>query len=112
MTEQVDVKKLAEWAGIKPHETRNFFTGEIIDRESFPDFPNDLNACFDWIEPELYRRGYRYQLSRLQHGHMTHIIKSSTKGWVDIVAFAFDDEKPATAFCKAIEQMLDIEKAK
>ena len=70
-----------------------------------PDFPNDLNSCFKFLEPELYRRGLRYQLNRLQDGHLAEIFKPS-KGWSDCVAYAVD-ENPAMAFCKAVEILME-----
>lgn len=72
-----------------------------------PNFTDSLNACFEHIEPELYRRGLRYQLTRLQDGHMAEILEPS-KGWADVVAYAVD-EKPATAFCKAVEILMEKE---
>jgi len=86
MTEQVDVKKLAEWAfgknkvrllwGFTDFDTGYFnpvppeYKKDKYDTEQalcflhpeyfiwwvVPDFPNDLNACFEWLEPPLYER--------------------------------------------------------
>lgn len=72
-----------------------------------PDFEYDPTACFKWLESELYRRGLRYQLTRLQDGHKA-IIFALGKAWAEVVAYA-SDEKPATAFCKAVEQLMDAE---
>lgn len=70
-----------------------------------PRFTDSLNACFEHIEPELYRRGLRYHLTRLQDGHMAEIVEPS-KAWADVVAYAVD-EKPAIAFCKAVEILME-----
>ena len=72
-----------------------------------PRFTESTDACFEHLEPELYRRGLRYSLTRLKDGHKA-IIFATRKGWADIVAVA-SDEKPAAAFCKAVEQLIDNE---
>lgn len=92
--------KMLKFAGLR-------FEGEhhVVRLIHNPDFPNDFNACLEHLEPELYRRGLRYQLFRLQDGHMAKIFKPS-KTWAECVAYAFD-EKPATAFCKAVEQLME-----
>ena len=71
-----------------------------------PRFTESTDACFTWLEPELYRRGLRYQLTRLQDGHRATIFKPSKTGWADIVADAVAD-KTALAFCKAVEILME-----
>ena len=97
-------KKLLYWAGFREKDGIWFYpNGRQLKVFEEPEL--DLNACFKWLEPELYRRGLRYSLKRLQAGHLAEIFKPS-KGWSDCVAYAVD-EKPATAFCKAVEQLME-----
>lgn len=110
-------KKLAEFVwgedGIEIYGAGEFIyyrtTYNEPDREwnikRVPDFEHDPNACFEHLEPELYRRGFRYQLTRVQDGHKA-IIFGTSKTWAKIVALGFD-EKPATAFSKAVEELME-----
>ncbi len=70
-----------------------------------PDFTQSPSACFKWIEPELYRRRYRYRLIRLQDGHLMEITKPN-HSWAEIVAHASHPEV-AMAFCLAVEKLID-----
>lgn len=99
-----DKIKILEWLGFKPNV--HFSWWETPHGSAYIDDLdlNSLDFCFKWLEPELYRRGFRYQLTRLQDGHRA-IIFAPGKAWADIVADAVA-EKPATAFCKAIEQLI------
>lgn len=72
-----------------------------------PRFTDSTDACLEHLEPELYRRGLRYSLTRLQDGHKA-IIFGTSKTWAKIVALGFD-EKPAIAFCKAVEELMEKE---
>ena len=75
-------KKVAEWCGIfwgwadNPETMRNEdgwyvkMSDESCRQVELPDFPNDLNACFEYIVPKL---GYREILFRYLLIKFTHV---------------------------------------
>jgi len=105
-------KKLAEWRGFQQAPNGGYvcdswetYPSSIL-LDDLPNFPESLDACFEWLEPELFRRGYRYRLTRLQDGHKMEIIKPNEDDWAEIVASVLEPEA-SLAFAKAIEQLID-----
>ena len=100
-------KKLAKWAGF------TFFFGGW----KYPDgtkgisvnFPESLDACFEWLVPELYKQDYYYELLQWNSGQHKAIINKKTAEWAVTVSDAIA-ETPALALCLAIEKLIDGEK--
>ena len=105
-------KKLAEWAGFKPHY---IYPGSISwtfpPDENFPDgdthnwsptFTESLDACFKWLVPKAQMMGHRVVLEASPDGgFVAHIIRKES---VDTVGVHF---APALALCLAIEKLID-----
>lgn len=69
--------------------------------EILPDFPNDLNACFEWLVPKLEK--YPVITFNTDKGGYTCCTLSSPP---QIGVYAHGDT-PAQALCKAIEKLID-----
>ncbi|KKL51636.1 hypothetical protein LCGC14_2293490 [marine sediment metagenome] len=105
-------KKLAEWAGFKYiYQATNggwyYYEYQGGEPKPIPNFTESLDACFKHLEPELYRRGYRYQLTRLQDGHRMYIYKFR-KGWGEPFISSLQ-ETASLAFCDAVEKLIEAE---
>ena len=128
MNEQELNKKLAEWRwgrdGIevieggkyiyyhtKWHEEEKEWGIELV-----PDFPNDLNACYEWLVPKIIERtGHPFTLSLIsgwgECGEYGAEISNPTR-WreghnTSRYALEFDNN-PALAICLAIEKLMEI----
>jgi len=124
MAEEVDVKKLAEWAGFKqvtrkePYDIGHYTLWENdlgYSQGKLPDFPNDEAPCYRWLVPEAIKRGYRVELHSykgLNEGDETHIaiIKSIHFPYDYICCFV--QPKPALALCRSFEKLIEWEKKK
>lgn len=91
MNEELN-KKLAEWAGVKPHPV--YPTGY-----DYPYFTDSLDACFKWLVPKL--ESYELKLNYKKHCAW---VKLPTK----YTEFGMA-ETPALALCLAIEKLIDKE---
>ncbi len=103
-------KKLAEWAGFKPHllkhdpmdkppDTWGWEIGEGLTKLIFDrplDFTDSLDACFQWLVPKLIS----YRLDNLSGEHTVII------GMKSVIAIS-TGETPALALCLAIEKVID-----
>ncbi|KKN22622.1 hypothetical protein LCGC14_0913310 [marine sediment metagenome] len=106
-------EKIAEWLGFtigeypEPRLTPDekawydpkgmFFSGF----KHFMDFPNDIDACFRYIDPQLYK-GMTYGDYR---NFMQKWLDSFTRGDAEYL------HEPALALCRAVEKLIDGENA-
>ena len=105
--------KLAEWAGFKLKIVRDddgkqigsyIVFGEYEEnttRKAFPNFPESLDAIFQWLVPKLDRITIEKTPYNTEWLAYIEILDSSTEA---------EAETPALALCKAIEQLIDKEK--
>ena len=124
----VDVEKILKWAGFV-YETAPdllqiyhsidsgwYFPSGSWYGENPPDILNSMDACIEYLEPVLFKKGYLYRLRRIYGGHRMQIVRPSTKGpgyekvekWEDVIVIIMDS-KPAMAFSKAVERFIDSE---
>lgn len=127
-----ELKVLAEWAGLCFHEwevvdattaypysrcrkclhcgksystdTDEWELPKCADGNTY--FDESLDACFGWLEPELYKRGYRYELKRVEAGHLMVIFKLSRTNWAEWVVMEIEDTA-ALAFATAVGRLID-----
>ena len=128
----VDVEKILKWVGfvyepltcdcsscqsrpwIAPN-AKEYPNGMLVHTEE-PDILNSMDACIEYLEPVLFKKGYLYRLRRIYGGHRMQIVRPSTKGpgyekvekWEDVIVIIMDS-KPAMAFSKAVERFIDSE---
>jgi len=90
MTEQELNKKLAEWAGFKYDDWLGWIYPDGENFDELPDFPNDLNACFKWLVPNI-----KDDITRMEV----------------LISWAYEiytlENPPALALCLAIEKLID-----
>ena len=95
-------KKMVEFAGIKIKLKKVVNWGHHSTLEyDMPNFPQSLDACFEWLVPGLLKAGYDITLASTSRG-FSFII--------DPDDFRAEAETPALAFCLAVEKLIDNEK--
>ena len=106
-------KKLARWAGLHRNEPTGGFWWDSEDNLIFDfhkleekGFTGSLDNCFEWLEPELYERGYRYKLERMESGHLMVIVKLSISYISEPVTHVTDDTA-SLAFATAGGRLID-----
>ena len=111
-------KKLAEWAGLKVWVIPQTEDEVICVHPDDPDscltvnFTASLDDCFRWLMPKIYA----YVLQSFSKGHHLHhaSVALPYTNIQDIQTFEANVERnknPALALCRAIEQIIDKEKA-
>ena len=103
-------KKLALWAGLKlAKEPCNTGFYLFADRDGIgheANFTVDETACFKCLVPELYKRGYYYNLLQWSNGQHKMVITDKTAIEYSVTVSDAVDKSPAMAMCLAIEKIV------
>ena len=106
-------KKLAEWVGfhkIEPNISVDWWRPDGHHEGSkLPSFTQSLDACFKWLEPELYRRGYAYLLYRVKGSKHGAIIGKQDEDGITNPYVKEIAETPVLALCLTVEKLIDEE---
>jgi len=110
-------RKIAEWVGFAEVEHHPCYCptqckywhgidGEFLGKYGdLPDFPHDMQACFEHIVPKLRKLGCSWYIGQpegdIVHSHIHWIAKDKK--------FSGYDEEPATALCLAVEKLISKE---
>ena len=111
-------EKLALWVGFEHEVCSSVKRGHCwVDplegghEEEPPNFPESLDACFEWLVPKLFEKGYWI---KADHSHSQYHSESHTYTLGRHIftgsEVTVSNEKPAVAFCLAVEQLIDGEK--
>ena len=107
-------RRLAKWAGFYESSGPSLWwmrPNRTIYGRNHPDFTHSLDLCFKWLEPELFKQGYRYCLQQRQlpgvgEGHQMdlRIYGGDGRSFREFSGF---DKEPAMAFCNAVGKLME-----
>ena len=108
-------KKIAEWLGFIRNKqnlgrgSEHLWLRPDSKIGTLPDFPNDLNACFEYIVPKLIRceiwRNLTYKDGGIVGGDWSALVSTGDHSTSHPLETGVD-ETPALALCRAVEKLI------